>query len=340
MANNKITWNDKVSLVTDPTIAEINKVTDSNMNEIKDVVNENADQVMLSDTEPTANDNEIWIDTSENATYINSEVNIGATNVSNTPVWFKQSKNLLSPSNIRYGLYTIGDGTYSSTNNELCTKNKIEIDNTKNYVLSVNSSSSNLSFYVMYYDENNNYLGKENRTFSVGYIVLNTYANYSNAKYVNFRFGTTNISDIMLEEGSTKTTYEPFDNSIIIYKNEIYNTNNLEQYSPIETKIGTWIDGKPVYRKVIESTIFSTDFYYIGTDIESFVNQYGWVQRKDYPKLWQYIPSRVGDPMSISFLATDTSQGVKVEWGSNWQSNYATLFNKIVIVVEYTKTTD
>jgi hypothetical protein len=74
MANSKITWANKESLVTDPTIAEKNKVTDSNMNEIKSVVNENADQVIVSDTEPTSADNEIWVDTSSNATYINSEI--------------------------------------------------------------------------------------------------------------------------------------------------------------------------------------------------------------------------------------------------------------------------
>ena len=116
--------------------------------------------------------------------------------------------------------------------------------------------------------------------------------------------------------------------------------NKFTDYSTTEQVVGKWTNGKPIYRKVIDSTTFTTDYYYVGANIENFVNQWGWVQRKDYPKLWQYIPSRIGDPMSISFLATDTSQGVKIDWGSNWQSNYSTLFNKIVIVIEYTKSTD
>ena len=116
MANSKITWTDKESLVTDPTIAEKNKVTDDNMNEIKSVVNENADQVILSDTEPTSNDNEIWIDTSENATYINQEVNIGPTNVSNTPTWFKIGKNLFNANETDRGYLNVSNGNVVVSN--------------------------------------------------------------------------------------------------------------------------------------------------------------------------------------------------------------------------------
>lgn len=45
MAVQKIEYQNKVSIVNDPTIPEINKVTDNNMNEIKAVVNHNADEL-------------------------------------------------------------------------------------------------------------------------------------------------------------------------------------------------------------------------------------------------------------------------------------------------------
>lgn len=72
----KITWNDKVSLVTDPTIAEINKVTDDNMNEIKSVTNINADQL---DETIVYDENDITTNTKAlikqgNYKYINSEI--------------------------------------------------------------------------------------------------------------------------------------------------------------------------------------------------------------------------------------------------------------------------
>lgn len=72
----KITWADKESLVTDPTIAEINKVTDDNMNEIKSVTNTNADQL---DETIVYDENNITTNTKAlikqgNYRYINSEI--------------------------------------------------------------------------------------------------------------------------------------------------------------------------------------------------------------------------------------------------------------------------
>ena len=111
-------------------------------------------------------------------------------------------------------------------------------------------------------------------------------------------------------------------------------------YSTKEQAIGTWIDGKPIYRKTIVDTTFRTDFYFIANNIEQFVNQYGYVQRKDYPNSGQFINSRAGTNMSIQFLASSIDSGIQIDWGSNWKENYSTLFGKIIITVEYTKTTD
>ena len=76
----KITWADKESLVTDPTIAEINKVTDDNMNEIKSVTNTNADElaekIVYDEDDITENTGLIIEEVPEgsNIPYINSEI--------------------------------------------------------------------------------------------------------------------------------------------------------------------------------------------------------------------------------------------------------------------------
>ena len=114
-----------------------------------------------------------------------------------------------------------------------------------------------------------------------------------------------------------------------------------EVYSTEEQKTNkVWIDGKTVYRKTIIDTNFKTDFYFIANNIKQFVNQYGYVQRKDYPKASQFINSRAGTDMSIQFLASNTEVGIQIDWGSNWKNNYSDMFDKIIITVEYTKTTD
>ena len=67
----QITYDDKVALNENPSVAEINKVTDNNMNEIKEVVNNNATETSTNTTKITnlqtystneTNTGQIWID--------------------------------------------------------------------------------------------------------------------------------------------------------------------------------------------------------------------------------------------------------------------------------------
>lgn len=60
----QITYTNKVALNENPEIADINKVTDDDMNEIKSVVNTNYNNtIQITNTQPSDNDNKIWIDT-------------------------------------------------------------------------------------------------------------------------------------------------------------------------------------------------------------------------------------------------------------------------------------
>lgn len=65
--------------------------------------------------------------------------------------------------------------------------------------------------------------------------ILTFYSGQSNVDISTFDF-----TGIQLEEGTTATTYAPYQN-----------LTGQEFYSKGEIKIGTWIDGKPLYRKVI-----------------------------------------------------------------------------------------
>ena len=156
---------------------------------------------------------------------------------------------------------------------------------------------------------------------------------------------TVTFNNVQLEQGSKATSYEAYIEPQIFVRNsngvyEEFTKKSEEVYSTEEVKIGTWIDGKTVYRKTIIDTNFKTDFYFIANNIKQFVNQYGYVQRKDYPKASQFINSRAGTDMSIQFLASNTEVGIQIDWGSNWKNNYSDMFDKIIITVEYTKTTD
>ena len=65
------------------------------------------------------------------------------------------------------------------------------------------------------------------------------------------------LDSLQVEQGATSTIYEEYVDKKIYTKNdngvyeEFYSETNLEVYSTSEQRIGTWIDGKPLYRKVI-----------------------------------------------------------------------------------------
>ena len=59
MAIQTITYDDKVALNENPSVAEINQVTDNNMNEIKSVVNNNASETSTNTTNIATNTNDI-----------------------------------------------------------------------------------------------------------------------------------------------------------------------------------------------------------------------------------------------------------------------------------------
>lgn len=122
-----------------------------------------------------------------------------------------RSKNMLSPSNIISGIYTVGDGTYSSTSSGCCTARKIEIDNTKDYILTTGNTSGAFNIYAMFYNASGTYLDYINVASNQS-LRLSTFSNYSNAKYINLRFDVaiSGLNKPQFEEGTVATAYSPF----------------------------------------------------------------------------------------------------------------------------------
>lgn len=112
------------------------------------------------------------------------------------------------------------------------------------------------------------------------------------------------------------------------------NGNNPFLYSKYETVIGRWIDGKPIYRKVIQSVSPITLNTWIAVasilNMDTLVNMYGFLIGADGRRL------SINNPESGAVIATSYLSGhieMKIEL-ENWRSK------KVYIVVEYTKTTD
>lgn len=113
------------------------------------------------------------------------------------------------------------------------------------------------------------------------------------------------------------------------------NITNLNTYSTSETNTGqTWIDGKPIYRRVLEVTTASSDitswtvFTAISTNVENIIDIYGYAL---YGVIKTPIPRYENDSYFLIFLAEGNDLKYRCK-------GFPSLPCKIV--VEYTKTTD
>lgn len=108
------------------------------------------------------------------------------------------------------------------------------------------------------------------------------------------------------------------------------NINNI--YSTEEIVIGTWIDGKPLYRKVIDTGAFRDGDTSIRHNIANLKRGiiYGYAHRDVYD-----------DEINIPFSNADNAISVKLgkenlEINSTWNP----MITESYITIEYTKTTD
>lgn len=117
---------------------------------------------------------------------------------------------------------------------------------------------------------------------------------------------------------------------------------NKDQYSTSERKIGTWIDGKPLYRRVYVwtgsfSLTTSRTYQVVGTvpaNMDQVVYCHGY-QHTVSPSAIQFVPF-VDIALGVS-LTFDIYVG-NIQIIAKWNS--AITADKVVAILEYTKTTD
>lgn len=263
-------------------------------------------------------------------------------------VWFKKSNNLL-PTNKYISTTTIngvtftnnGDGTFNisgtATANktiEIIPENNFQLEQGQAYYLyssvPYNASTFNLSIAMTdngslkFFTANNTYTPTTQPTQErLGiYIPSGTTVNATNVK-------------LMLVKGNTAPrVYESYvEPSINVDEEEWYNPNNIEKYSTKEIKIGTWIDGKPLYRKVVDiGTLPNATTKHVAhniSNIGSVVTLRGIVT--DY----RFFPvpfAATSNAYAISIFADTTN--IEVMAGND-RSNMTGF-----VIIEYTKTTD
>ena len=168
---------------------------------------------------------------------------------------------------------------------------------------------------------------------SLGYTLFNTntgtYTIPAGAKYITLRAGkndavsgTTYKAKIQLEAGPV-TTYTPYKN----FENE-------ELYSEGEIKIGTWIDGKPLYRKVFTITSLTSSNTNL-VDVSGL--------SIDFAKISGTIITSTGAKFPINLYDSASNYSVIILSDAGYIRGRGAIgsgtLSKCIVILEYTKTT-
>ena len=223
-------------------------------------------------------------------------------------------------------------------------------DVTKSYLIKVKPSTT-YTIALSTGTRNSSYITYISNDFNVinsNYVPLNSIFNYtfttaSNCYYIALRFGvsdnsitTYTFADIRLNEGSTALPYEPYIvPSIYVDNEEIYSKDNIEQYSTSEIRIGTWVDGKPLYRKVFTITNLTSSNTNL-VDVSGL--------SIDFAKISGTIITSTGAKFPINLYDSASNYSVIIISDSGYIRGRGAIgsgtLSKCIIILEYTKTTD
>lgn len=155
------------------------------------------------------------------------------------------------------------------------------------------------------------------------------------------------LSEELTTQNEKITTQDTTVDDIIRVLNEkvLFGGEEMVKYSLGEREIGTWIDGKPIYRRVFElvkGTDFTSNNTSVNHNIENIDNIVNLnVMALDTntglyrPVPWTYYTTQSSSEY-YGGVAVDASK-FKLELGKTFYNDTALSLN---IVVEYTKTTD
>jgi hypothetical protein len=241
-------------------------------------------------------------------------------------VWIQKGKNLFNKNSVVVG-YLNEDGSIDIENAYRTSAFITVIPNTTYYKTKTDSVRSK------FYDKNKKPL--TNNYNDLGGSGNFAFTTPENAYYLRVSLTIENLDTLQIEQGDTATSYEPFTRKIYtkndngVYE-EFYNETNREVYSTSEQRIGTWIDGKPLYRKTIKYTTPNTSEYVVVADVgqcnvKHFYGQCDFGQGNIYP-----IPYGEGAYFNV------------VKYLNEWIFASTNGFEdkKCELTIEYTKTTD
>ena len=153
-------------------------------------------------------------------------------------------KNILSISSFTENGNFIVDGTLNNNDTFKHSNRFFPIEENTEYCLSANTYLGEDASYCCFYDRDKNFIS----SIQVGYVKTRTFTTPENTAYIRLSLYTTAVNDdteLMLEKGSARTDYEPY-NEIGGYLDNV----NLNISKKVNIKIGKNILNKSWFTRV------------------------------------------------------------------------------------------
>lgn len=137
---------------------------------------------------------------------------------------------------------------------------------------------------------------------------------------------------------SIKLTNEIYlDTSSIVYKKE--KMSNILTYSKKEQVIGTWLDGKPIYRKVLsfnQTLTNGTTTNHNINNLDKMIDAHGWINHSQ----WGQTPVPLTHSYMGGMVGIGNFNSTNFTWFVGSDISAGLVDASINMILEYTKTTD
>lgn len=255
-------------------------------------------------------------------------------------VWIQKGKNLFNKETVFSGEYIGADGSIQIQEG-ISRSNYIVIKPNENYYFGDRGGWTSVALY----DKDKKFIQRDT-------VPIGIYKFSEDVKFIICNIDSTYLNTFQLEQGTIATEYEEYIEPKIYVKNDndvyeefISQNDNLEVYSTKEIRIGTWIDGKPLYRKMVEVTMPTTTNDGLTTNELSHVSSN---VKFAFLSEGYFIYSNIAMPLAL-YMNNTFSNGVRasVSVGTDGVCALA-VGNSIVAyngctgyaIIKYTKTTD
>lgn len=261
----KIQYENKVALIENADIPDINKVKANDMNEIKQVVNENDDKFLTN-----------------------------GLNVSNE-LDEDYRVNLLKTKNLCDEIFELGNindsGVESASTNTFRSVNYYNVKGGSTLICSYTATTGTKLNWVACYDENKTFITRLTDIQQTAFTLADNVAYIRIGFYKTSNIARNDFSDVMLVYGDTPETYEPFIPNQILVDNEKY-TDTLN--------VGNVVDSRSRVNILYSKNLFDKNAV---SSLDAYISGVGTITNDNANKTI-YIPIKANTTYTISKVAS------------------------------------